>query len=517
VLPTGGGKTVVFSRLIAEHDGPAVAMAHRKELIAQISLSLAAEGVMHRIIAPRVTVRAICAANAAAHGQPFISPTADKGVASVDALKSMCSQWARRVSLVVQDEAHHVLTENKWGKACAMFPNASIVGVTATPERTDGRGLGAHSDGVFTCLAIGPTMRELIEHGHLCDYRLYAPESARLDLESVEVSPTTGDFKRGQLASHMKHAQITGDVVRHYKELAAGKLGITFVSDVEQAETMAEAYREAGVPAAALSAKTPAAERTEMIKRFARREIVQLVNVDLFGEGFDLASAAGMDVCVEVVSMARPTQSFVVFAQQFGRALRLGPGKEFAIIIDHVGNTIRHLGPPDTPRAISLEARARKARGQADDVPKVRVCRACTGVYPREMAACPACGHVWEPAGRGTPAEVDGDLVLLDPAALAQLREKAAQAMRSDADARSQYQSIGLPAPAVAANVKRQRETREAQEVLRERIAELAGEWRAAGASDSEIYRRFYLAYGIDVLGACALKARPAAELLEKL
>ena len=517
VLPTGGGKTVVFSRLIADFGAPAVVVAHRRELVSQISRSLAAEGVTHRVIAPRQTVRMIATANAVAFGQAYIDPTALVGVAGVDSVKNICPRWARSVKVLIQDEAHHFLRENKWGSFGELFPNAQFVGFTATCERTDGKGLGATSDGIFTDIVRGPTMRELIDTGSLSDYRLFAPESARLDLSQVQTSKATGDFKAGQLRSTMKSAHITGDVVRHYKQLAAGMLGLTFVSDVEAAEETAKAYREAGVPAAALSAKTPAAERTAMIKRFAAREILQLVNVDLFGEGFDLASAAGRDVCVEAVSMARPTQSYVVFAQQFGRALRPGPGKTHAIIIDHVGNTVRHQGPPDFPRAISLDARERRSKGGADDVPLVRVCGECAGVYERERAACPYCGHVWIPAARGTPDEVDGDLVELDPAALAELREAAAKAMRSDDDTREHYTNQRIPPIAIAANVKRQRQTREAQELLRVRIAEVSGVWRAAGATDSVIYRRFYLKYGIDVATACALKAREAGELMEKL
>ncbi len=516
VLPTGGGKTVVFSRLLADFDKPSIVVAHRKELVSQISRSLAAVGAPHRVFAPRETIRSIASANALAYGHSFVEPTAPIAVAGVKSVKNVCPMWARTVKLLVQDEAHHILEANEWGRAAKLFPNAQIAGFTATPERADGKGLGAASDGVFTDLVIGPCMRQLIDEGHLSEYRMFVSESARLDLSNVEVG-ATGDFKPKQLRSATKAAGITGDVVAHYIRHAMGKLGLTFVSCVEAAEETAKAYRDAGVPAEALCAKTPAAVRTQMIRRFARREILQLVNVDLFGEGFDLASAAGMDVCVEVVSMARATQSFVVYCQQVGRALRQGPEKDHAIVIDHVGNINRHGGPPDYPRVISLAARAKRRSSGPDDVPPVRTCLGCTGVYAREFASCPYCGHVWVPATRGSPDEVDGDLVELDPAVLRELWDAAAEALQSDDDARARYTRMSIPAVAVAANVKRQRETREAQELLRVRMAEVCGVWRAAGATDSQIYRRFWVQHGVDMATACGLRSREATALMERL
>lgn len=512
VVPTGAGKTVIFSKIQAEFDAPSISLAHRRELIAQMSRGLAAEGCEHQIIAPPSTIRMIAAANANSFGHSFVSPGARAAVASVDSLKDIDPRWAARKRLVIVDEGHHALPDNKWGRAVAQFGRAAISGWTATPERADGMGL----DGVYSELIIGPTMRELIDEGHLCDYRIYAPPSAGMDLSKVDVSKKTGDYSPKQLRATMQSAQITGDVVGHYKRLAMGKLGLTFVVDVAAAEEMAAAYREAGVPAAALSAKTKPTERAEMIRRFARRELLQLVNVDLFGEGFDLSASAGMDVCVEVVSMARPTHSWGLFAQQFGRALRLGPGKVVAIIIDHVGNTVRHQGPPDFPRLIALAGRDRKSRGP-DDLLKMRVCDECTGPYLRELGSCPYCGHVWVPAERSTPAAVDGLLSELDPAVLAMLRAKTERMLWGDEKTERYYSATGIGGIAVATNVKRQRSNRAAQLELRGRIAELFGSWRAAGASDDTIYRRFYITYGIDTATACGLRAKDALGLLERL
>lgn len=510
-LPTGGGKTVILASIVQAHGGSSCVVAHRKELVQQISLALAREDVAHRVIAPRATVRAIVKLHTDEIGRSFYDPNADAGVAGVDSIHKADDRWRRRVTLIIQDEAHHLLAANKWGRALDRFthPGLRILGVTATPERADGKGLGAHMDGVFTRIVRGPPMRELIDRGYLSEYMIYCPDSG-IDLSSVTISKNTGDFSKPKLVAAMQESTITGDIVAHYLKHARGKRGVTFVTDVETAKSVAAAYRAGGAPALAVSAKTPPAERTQAIRKFSRGEVLQLVNVDLFGEGFDVPA-------IEVVSMARPTASYPVYAQQFGRALRILPGKSMAIIIDHVGNVMRHGGPPDFPRVTSLNGRERKTRGKKETVPPLRVCLGCTQPYSRDKWVCPYCGHPYEPAGRSTPEQVEGDLVALDPAVLRRLRKEAQAAMRSDAEVEAHYASQHIPAVAVATNVKRHRQSREAQEQLRDAIAVWAGVERDAGASDRESYRKFFRLFGIDVLRAQALRAKEAMALLEQV
>ena len=152
------------------------------------------------------------------------------------------------------------------------------------------------------------------------------------------------------------------------------------------------------------------------MNRFRNREILQLVNVDLLGEGVDVPA-------IEVVSMARPTQSYGLYSQQFGRALRPMEGKTHAIIIDDVNNVLRH-GLPDAPRTWSLDRREKRSRGAIDDAIPLRTCLngACLAVYPRTNRTCPNCGFFSPPTIRSAPEFVDGDLLELDPEALARLR-----------------------------------------------------------------------------------------------
>lgn len=512
VLPTGGGKTVIFSDITREHNGPACAIAHRQELVGQISLALARDKVRHRIIGPEKVIRLINRIQVEELGTSYYHPNAPVGVAGVDTLirrgKSL-RHWLDSVTLWTQDEAHHVLEDNKWGKAAQLFPNAKGLGVTATPLRADGKGLGRHTDGLFDSLVEGPGMRDLIDLGYLTDYRVYAPPSD-IDLSNVNVS-ADGDYSRPGLKAAVRRSRVVGDVVKHYQRIAPGKLGITFATDVETATDIAAQFNAAGVPAEVVSANTPDAERVEILKRFKNRQLLQLVNVDLFGEGFDLPA-------IEVVSMARPTQSFGVYAQQFGRALRILDGKQHAIIIDHVGNVQRH-GLPDSPRVWSLDRRDRRSRSAADDAIPVRTCLnpECMAVYERIRPDCPFCGYKPEPAARSGPEYVDGDLHELDAATLAAMRGDAARMDLTPEEFIAQSNQRHMGHVIAKAAMNRHDENRQAQMMLRDTIAWWAGAQRARNRPDSESYRRFYFQFGIDVLSAQALKAREARALTCKI
>jgi DNA repair protein RadD len=503
VLPTGAGKTVLFSKVLADFKGLSVAIAHRQELVSQISLALARNGVRHAIVAPSNVRANIEAIHMAELGRRWVDQHSQCAVAGVDTLLRRAPDWLSRVGLWVMDEAHHVLRENKWGKAIALMPNAYGLGVTATPTRADGKGLGLHADGVFEAMEVGPTMRDLIGMGFLTDYRIFAPPTD-LDLSTVATG-ASGEYVAEQLRAAVHKSHVTGDVVKHYQRIAPGKLGVTFCVDIETAMETCKAFRDAGVPAEVVTSKTPDVLRASILRRFKAREVLQLVNVDLFGEGFDLPA-------IEVVSMARPTQSYSLFCQQFGRALRLLEGKHRAIIIDHVGNTLRH-GLPDAPREWSLDRRERGGKGGKSDAIPLTSCQnpECAGVYERFHPCCPYCGHMPEPAGRSSPQQVDGDLHELDPAVLAMLRGEIAKV---DGPPRIPQHLEGIAARGV---FNKHMERQQAQGRLRQAIALWAGYQRQQGRSDSEGYRRFFHEFGVDVASAQALGAKDAGALEQRI
>jgi superfamily II DNA or RNA helicase len=511
VLPTGGGKTVILSEIIKEHSGASSTVAHRQELVTQISVALARDDVRHRIIGPKSVVKLAVNNHMVEVGRSFYDPATQCAVAGVDTLVRRgeeLARWLPNVTLWDIDEAHHVLIGNKWGTAVGMFPNAKGLGVTATPIRADSKGLGRHADGVFDAMVVGPTMRELINMGYLTDYRVFAPPSD-LELGDVKISKVTGDYNPDGLRKAVRKSHIIGDVVKHYMRIAPGKLGITFATDVATATDIAAQFNASGVPAEVVSAKTPDAERIAVLRRFKNRELLQLVNVDLFGEGFDLPA-------IEVVSMARPTQSYSLYAQQFGRALRIMDGKTEALIIDHVGNVVRH-GLPDARRSWTLDRQERRSRKTEDDVIPVKACPQCTAVYERIYPECPFCGFKPVPVIRSGPEFVDGDLAELDAATLAAMRGEVEAVDKDPEQYRAELVARRVPLIGQMAHVKRHAERQEAQRTLRETIAWWAGYQRAAGRPDSESYRRFYFKFGTDVLSAQALGTADAVELAERI
>lgn len=503
VAPCSFGKTVVFSHKMRKFAGASVAIAHRQELVSQMSLTLARNELRHSVIAPQSVVREIVALHMAETGCNYYDPNARCRVAGVDTLIRMkpTDSWFAQVGLWITDEAHHLLAENKWGRATKMFPNARGLGVTATPCRADGKGLGAHADGVMHEMVQGPTMRELIRDGYITDYKLIAPRN-RVDLSNVPVG-AGGDYSHKPLVQAVRKAEIVGDVVESYLRFTPGKLGVTFAVSVEDAGQQAAAYRAAGVPAEVVTAETPSLLRAQIIRRFRRREILQLVNVDLFGEGFDLPA-------IEVVSMARPTQSYPLYVQQFCRNGRLMDGKEFGYVIDHVENYLRH-GLPDRARVWSLDRRPSRARSAPDDAIPLRGCLNCFGVYERVLKSCPYCGHRPEPAGRATPEMVEGDLEELAPDVLAALRGEIARvdgAVHAPKD---------LPSTAYANLANRHRERQNAQFHLRQAMAMWGGARTAEGDDLATAQRRFWHRFGIDVATAQTLGARDATELKERI
>ena len=493
VLPCRGGKTAVVANKILANVGGTVAIAHRGFLVAQMSTTLARNGVRHRIIGPDTVVRECVQQHLAKVGKNYISNSAKCAVATIQTLVRMPENdpFFSQVTLWVCDEMHHLARKNIWGKGVALFPNARGLGVTATPTRADGLGLGRHADGVMDTMVIGPRMTELTRRGFIAPYRIFCPPSD-LDLSNVAIG-ASGEFEVEPLRKAVHKSHVVGDIVQHYLRIAPGKLGMTFAVDVEGAVEIAAAYRSAGVPAEVVHGGTPASVRLPIEARHQNGDIKQLVSVDIYGEGTDIQK-------LEVVSFGRPTGSYGLYVQQFCRPLNPDPTKSHALILDHVGNVGRH-GLPDAHREWTLDRREKRSRGTVTDVMPIRVCPQCTGAYEADLGlTCPYCGHSAEPAGRSLPEQVDGDLYELTPEALARLRGEIDKPP-------SEHPSMLIQASINA----RHREAGEAQRELRAAMAE----W-AAGMNDlPRAWRRFYLTFGCDVLTAQSL-GRADAELLTK-
>jgi DNA repair protein RadD len=525
--PTGSGKTVIVGHVLKAMNVPSAVIAHRQELLAQLALALNREAVPHSIIAPNTIIRQIVAAEMDTHGFSHHDPRSKIRVAGVDTLirrDRTKDSWFDAVQLTVVDEGHHVTKVNKWAHAMAMFPNACGLLVTAHAIRGDGMGLGRHADGLVDRLIVGPSCRSLIDRGMLTDYRLCCAQSD-INLAGVHVS-ASGEFNQEEVRAAV-HAsgRIVGDVVKTYLKFAAGKLGITFAVDIDSAHEIAAEYRKNGIPAEVITGETPLNIRAAYMQQFRRRQILQLVSVDVLGEGVDVPG-------VEVISMARPTNSFQLYAQQIGRALRLliddaiyqhwgeytdaqrlafiaASVKPKALIIDHVQNWLRH-GLPDVPKLYSLDTREKRSRSPVDAIP-LRACLECLQPYERSLLACPYCGEpVPTPAGRSVE-QVDGDMSEVDPAILGAMRRELAKVNGAA------YIPNAAPAVASTRIVQSHMARQVAQQGLRAAMALYGSLMTHEGRPLREGQKRFYLQFGVDVLTAQTLGTSEADTLAARV
>ncbi|CAB4140278.1 SSL2 DNA or RNA helicases of superfamily II [uncultured Caudovirales phage] len=359
-LPTGGGKTVTASHIVhssAMKGKVCWWLCHRRELLAQASATF------HSFDIPHSTIRSGHVAD----------PMARVQVASIQTIANRLDDLPPP-DFIVFDETHHIGAAS-WDKIFRRYPAAKIMGLTATPWRLDGKGLGAW----YQAMVSGPTPADLIASGSLSPFRLFAP--AQPDLSGVDT--VAGDYQRSALARAMDKPAIVGDAISHYRRLCSGKRAVAFAVGVDHSQNIAAEFRAAGIPAEHVDGSMSEAERDGAVERFRRGETLVLTNADLFGEGFDVPA-------IEAAILLRPTKSLSLYLQQVGRALRPMPGKDAAIILDHAGNSLVH-GLPDDVRTWSLEDRPKRAKGQASDSP-VRQCTECFFVF-RPAPVCPQCGH----------------------------------------------------------------------------------------------------------------------------
>jgi DNA repair protein RadD len=506
VLATGGGKTPVIANIITEHHGISKAIAHRRELISQISTKLALCGLRHNIMAPTNIIKWIIQLHVEETGRSYYDANALCTVASVDTIKSRKDKLKNilyNTTLWVTDECHHILKKNKWGAAIELLPNARGLGMTATPCRADGYGLGRHADGVFDIIVEGPDTRKLITAGYLCDYKIFAPPSD-LIMNGAPVG-AKGDWSPKQLKQSAQKSCIVGDVIKHYLRIAPGKLGLTFATDLDTAANIVSKFKQAGVPAEMVCGTTPDKIRVELVRRLKRREILQLVNVNLYGEGVDIPE-------IEVVSMGRPTASFALYRQQFGRLTRKSQGKEYGILIDHVYNVKRH-GLPDAKTIWTLNRRERRPSKKPDGRIPTHTCLKCTAVYEALYTQCPECGFEYVPAERSKPEYVDGDLIELDTTVLAKMQKEIDRIDAPDDILRTKMLHAGANGAAVIGATKNHRLRQDAQSLLRISIAWWAGHHHDKGRTKSQCYKLFYWTFGIDVMTAQTLGRTKAHEL----
>lgn len=357
VAPTGSGKTALSSYMLkrgSEIGKRSWFIVHRKELIEQSAEAFDKMGVKFGIVSPHY------------HENPF----APVQICSIQTLSNRYPRM-KAPDTIIYDECHHLVSKS-WIKIKNIYTQAYHIGLTATPMRLDGKGLGE----VFDSLVEGPNMKWLIENGHLSNYRVYAPSS----IDRSKLKTRMGDYKIQDIVDQVDRPTITGDAIKEYMTKARGKRAIVFCASVEHSKHVVQSFNDAGIRAMHVDAKTPTHDREKSKKLFAKGEIKVLSNVDLFGEGYDVPA-------LEVVILLRPTKSLGLYMQQVGRSLRPVHGKDYAIILDHVGNVKEH-GLPDEAREWSLLGRFSQAKNKSE----VKTCPKCFGVNPVTKTSCQYCG-----------------------------------------------------------------------------------------------------------------------------
>lgn len=379
-LPTGGGKTVITATMLgrAAAKGHRCAFGvHRRELVKQSIATFEEVGIAHGVVSagwymdggPRVQICSV--------------PT-----------------WVKRTkylgdfSLIVWDECHHIAA-GTWDQLHRQYPKAVHIGLTATPERLDGRGLGDW----FDVMVNGPTTRELIEAGFLSPYRLFSRPS--VDMTGAAVAG--GEYRHEDVMRLLDSSTILGDAVEHYLEHAQGRRAVAFEASIDRSRELVERFKAAGIAAQHLDGGDSPAHRDQVLADFQAGRLKVVSNVDLFGEGFDLPS-------LECVILNRPTHSLGLYLQQVGRGLRIHPGKRDCVILDHAGNFTRH-GAPDEVRQWTLTGREPKAgAGRDATAPQGPVCTACFAISPPGSSHCVECKTAL-PVRQRELRMVDGQLV----------------------------------------------------------------------------------------------------------
>jgi len=380
VAPTGSGKTIMFSHLaqrVAAKGNRILVLVHRDELLDQVSDTLGGFDVPHSFIAA---------------GRAF-DRCAQVQVASVFSVARRLAKlgdW--RPNMIIVDEAHHAVSGSTWSKVLTAFPQAYVLGVTATPERLSGEGLRDH----FSHMIEGPSVRELINLGALCDFKVYAPQ-----VDIGKVPKRAGDYAQDALAVAMNKPSITGDALQHYKRLADGKRALAFCVSLDHAWSVAQTFLHAGYQAQRIDGSMDKQTRRQLVRDFSRGGVQVMTSCELVSEGFDLPA-------IECGIMLRPTESLSLHLQQVGRTLRPFAGKPHAIILDHANNTAKH-GLPDEIHAWSLDGRPKKKRGASDDAPAIRTCDECYATVPATALSCRYCGFTFKIKPREVK-QVDGEL-----------------------------------------------------------------------------------------------------------
>lgn len=364
VAPTGAGKTTcgVYIAQALRHLG-VVWVAHRVELIDQAVERFAAHGITTGIIKADRT-----------------PSEADIHVASV---QTLARRATRNEKVFIIDEAHRAAADSY--RRC-IPADAIVIGLTATPFRHDGKGLGDLFGRIFTAA----TTAELVEDGTLHDPEVWVVRPP--DMSAVR--QRAGEYATAETTTATNTPERRADIVDQWKQRADGMRTLAFACSIDHSREIVAAFTAAGVPAEHVDGDTPDEDRQAAIARLAAGDTLVLCNVALFTEGFDLPA-------IECIIDAAPTASLGRHLQKIGRVMRTSPGKSRAVVHDHAGNHLR-LGRVTQPLAYTLDS---GVQTHLSEPLGLSHCGECFRLYAGDT--CPSCGAE-RPASERETLGIDG-------------------------------------------------------------------------------------------------------------
>ena len=343
ILPTGGGKTRIFT---------------------EIAKAARARGAKVQILV---------------HRRELVDQTPDDHVTTIQ------SWTPAGEDLVIVDEAHHACART-WKEKLLECPK--VLGFTATPQRLDGGGL----DVVFDSMVIGASAEDLMAWRYLSRYKIFCPPG---QADTKGIRKQGGDYARKALSEACSEQKVIAAAVKNWILFGGRRQTIGFCVSVAHMNAVQDQFLAAGINCASIEGRMAKKDRDDIVNRFRKGDIKILLSVDLISEGFDVPSC-------DCVLLMRPTQSLGLHLQQVGRALR--PSDQHAVILDCAGNSAIH-GIPEQPRTWSLQGQTKERKGLVADLP-VRVCPQCFGVHRPTLRICPYC-QFKHPLDSRIPEEAD--------------------------------------------------------------------------------------------------------------